>query len=158
MTKVTMLLVLYQESFDHITSHRFPYLSSMNNPRFKFSQVTTSSRLSLPLSPLRLGWPSWNETSVLGHLIGEWINCFFQGNQDRFPPLGWKDPSFYYISETAGFRPGRGTNIETDNILLKRDLKLGTSKQIVGLGACFSEAGGSGWMEYLQRDQVAGRR
>jgi hypothetical protein len=32
------------------------------------------------------------------------------------------------------------------------------SKQIVGLGACFFEAGGSGWMEYLPKDQVAGRR
>jgi hypothetical protein len=54
-TKVTMLLVLYQESFEppnHIASHRLPCLSSMNNPRFKF--LTTSSRLSLPLSPLRL--------------------------------------------------------------------------------------------------------
>jgi hypothetical protein len=32
------------------------------------------------------------------------------------------------------------------------------SKQTVGLGACFFEAGGSGWMEYFQKDQVAGRR
>jgi hypothetical protein len=85
----------------------------MNNPRFKFSQRALDCPSRSPRSACQLA----KETSVLGHLIGEWINCFFQGNQDRFPPLGWKGPSVYYISETAGFRPGRGTNIETDDKL-----------------------------------------
>jgi hypothetical protein len=60
---------------------------------------------------------------------------------------GWKDPSFYHISETAGFRPGRGTNIETDNILLKRDLKLGTSrnKLLVLVRASLKLEGLDGW-------------
>jgi hypothetical protein len=61
---------------------------------------------------------------------------------------GWKAPSFfYYISETAGFRPGRGTNIETDNILLKRDLKLGTSrnKLLVLVRASSKLEGLDGW-------------
>jgi hypothetical protein len=65
-TKVTILLVLYQESFEppnHITSYRFPCLSSMNNPRFKFTQRALDCPSRSPRFACRVGQAGMKQAS-----------------------------------------------------------------------------------------------